>query len=69
MLTTPHARRNADVMKKALEAAKAEAAEHGGADAMDVDEVPAKEDKKEKKKVRQTARSVLDDPPRSRHWR
>lgn len=41
-------------MKKALEAAKAEAAEHGGADAMDVDEAPAKEEKKEKKKKRKS---------------
>ncbi|BGO91505.1 hypothetical protein NBRC10512_003166 [Rhodotorula toruloides] len=46
--------KNADVMKKALEAAKAEAAEHGGADAMDVDEAPAKEEKKEKKKKRKS---------------
>lgn len=58
--------RNADAMKRALAAHKAEVAENGGADeeevvvpkkksaaadAMDVDEVPASEAKKEKKKV------------------
>jgi hypothetical protein len=55
------ARRNADAMKRALEAHKLEVAESGEevvvpetkkADAMDVDEPAAAEAKKEKKKVR-----------------